>query len=263
MLQNDMFVGGQFAWFIGEVRDIDDPLKLNRVKVMPYGYYDERVPTEHLPWATVMMPNTSANKAGIGENHSLLVGSWVAGFFRDGPSAQDPLIIGSIASKTQGTTDIPVETQENYPYNKVHKTESGHVIEYDNTPESERIQITHKEDHSLRMLNGSVRLRHRDNHTLTMDEGVVEIRHKTGTLIRVENDGTINIDASNDIVNIDGNTTITGTLHVTETTHSVGDISTDAGNAPTLATHVHKSISQDTGAGTNSGKKKDTTVADA
>ena len=258
-----MFVGGQFAWFIGEVRDIDDPLKLNRVKVMPYGYYDERVPTEHLPWATVMMPNTSANKAGIGENHSLLVGSWVAGFFRDGPSAQDPLIIGSIASKTQGTTDIPVETQENYPYNKVHKTESGHVIEYDNTPESERIQITHKEDHSLRMLNGSVRLRHRDNHTLTMDEGVVEIRHKTGTLIRVENDGTINIDASNDIVNIDGNTTITGTLHVTETTHSVGDISTDAGNAPTLATHVHKSISQDTGAGTNSGKKKDTTVADA
>lgn len=235
-----MFVGGQFAWFIGEVRDIDDPLKLNRVKVMPYGYYDERVPTEHLPWATVMMPNTSANKAGIGENHSLLVGSWVAGFFRDGPSAQDPLIIGSIASKTQGTTDIPVETQQNYPYNKVHKTESGHVIEYDNTPEEERIQITHKEDHSLRMLNGSVRLRHRDNHTLTMDENIVEIKHKTGTIIRVENDGTININASNDVVNIDGNTTITGTLHVTETTHSVGDISTDAGNGPTLATHKHK-----------------------
>lgn len=243
MLQNDMFVGGQFAWFIGEVRDIDDPLKLNRVKVMPYGYYDERVPTQHLPWATVMMPNTSANKAGIGENHSLLVGSWVAGFFRDGPSAQDPLIIGSIASKTQGTTDIPVETQENYPYNKVHKTESGHVIEYDNTPDSERIQITHKEDHSLRMLNGSVRLRHRDNHTLTMDEGVVEIRHKTGTLIRVENDGTINIDASNDIVNIDGNTTITGTLHVTEaqtndsTITASGEITS---GSVTLTGHTHK-----------------------
>lgn len=242
MLQNDMFVGGQFAWFIGEVRDIDDPLKLNRVKVMPYGYYDERVPTEHLPWATVMMPNTSANKAGIGENHSLLVGSWVAGFFRDGPSAQDPLIIGSIASKTGGTTDIPVETQENYPYNKVHKTESGHIIEYDNTPESERIQITHKEDHSLRMLNGSVRLRHRDNHTLTMDENIVEIRHKTGTLIRVENDGTINIDASNDIVNIDGNTTITGTLHVTEaqtndsTITASGEITS---GSVTLTGHTH------------------------
>ena len=34
-------------------------------------------------------------------------------------------------------------------------------------------------------------------------------------------------------------TKIDGTLNVTKTTHSVGDVSTDAGNAPTLATHTH------------------------
>ena len=40
------------------------------------------------------------------------------------------------------------------------------------------------------------------------------------------------------------------------------DISTDEGNAPTLATHKHKSTSQDSGEGVNAGKKKDTSVAD-
>lgn len=242
MLQSDMFVGGQFSWFIGEVRDIMDPEKMNRIRVLPYGYYNEHTKIENLPWATVVMPNNSASKAGIGENHQLVYGSWVVGFFRDGPSAQDPIILGSISTQTDGTTDIPVETQENYPYNKVHKTESGHKIEYDNTPDEERVQLTHKEDHSLRMLNGSVRLRHRDNHTITMDENIVEIRHKTGTLIRVENDGTINIDASNDIVNIDGNTTITGTLHVTEaqtndsTITASGEITS---GSVTLTGHTH------------------------
>ncbi len=39
-------------------------------------------------------------------------------------------------------------------------------------------------------------------------------------------------------------------------THSVGDVSTDAGNAPTLATHKHKEIP-------GSGDPADTTVADA
>ena len=43
------------------------------------------------------------------------------------------------------------------------------------------------------------------------------------------------------------NLTVDGTVHVTKTTHSVGDISTDAGNAPTLATHKHKTTSMDTG----------------
>jgi len=92
------------------------------------------------------------------------------------------------------------------------------------------------------MLNGSVRLRHRDNHTLFMNENIVEIRHKTGTTIRVENDGTVSINASNDIVNIDGNTTITGTLHVTDaqtndsTITASGEITS---GSVTLTGHTH------------------------
>ena len=206
---NDAFVGGSFTWFIGEIKDVSDPEKLNRVRVFPYGFLDtDKGKGKDLPLATVMMPNTSASYKGIGSNHQLLVGSWVVGFFRDCVSCQDPVIMGSIATKTEGITDIAPETQNSYPHNEVHKTVAGHLIEYDNTSGSERINI----------------------------------QHKTGTTININPDGTVFVNASNNTVDITGNTTIHGNLLVNGTTHSTGDVSTDAGNAPTLATHKHKEV---------------------
>lgn len=143
MKNMDQFIGSNFSWFIGEIKDINDPLLSNRVKVLPYGYYDENIEAMHLPWSTVMMPNTSSSYKGFGSNHELMVGSWVVGFFRDGPSAQDAIILGSIASSTENTIDIPLEAQLNPPTNKVHKTEAGHIIEIDNTSGAERIHIKH------------------------------------------------------------------------------------------------------------------------
>lgn len=211
MRSDDGFVDGKFTWFIGVVEDVNDPELMNRVRVRAYGYHNDskdQLATADLPWATVMMPTTSASVQGIGSNHELIVDSWVVGFFRDGPSAQDPIIMGSIGSKTDGVIDIPVEAQKNPPDNKVHKTERGHLIEYDNTPGNERINIT----------------------------------HSTGTTININPDGTVNIHSSNNTVDVIGNTTIHGNLLVNGTTHSTGDVSTDAGNAPTLATHVHKEV---------------------
>lgn len=146
-MRDDQFIGGQFEWFTAEVEDVNDPDKMNRVRVRCHGWHTDDtgiLPTNKLPWATVMMPSTSASYRGIGSNHELMVGSWVVGFFRDGPSAQDPLILGSIASKTNGTIDIPSEARNDPPDNKVHKTESGHTIELDNTDGEERIKIKHK-----------------------------------------------------------------------------------------------------------------------
>jgi len=54
-----------------------------------------------------------------------------------------------------------------------------------------------------------------------------------------------------------GNTTFNNNVTVTGTTHSAGDVSTDAGNAPTLATHKHKLNDDDVG-----GTPVDTTVPD-
>lgn len=140
---NDQFLNGQFAWFIGEVKDINDPKKMNRVKVFPYGYFNENDEEiiKNLPWSTVMMPNTSASLKGVGGNHHLEVGSWVVGFFRDGPSAQDAIIMGSIATKTDGIEDIPSYASID---NKVYESKAGHKIEIDNSDGSEQIRITHK-----------------------------------------------------------------------------------------------------------------------
>ena len=146
-MKSDEFIGGQFQWFTGIVKDIDDTDNLNRVKVHCLGFYDN-VLTADLPWATVVMPVTNASIKGNGGNHHLEVGSWVVGFFRDGPSAQDPMVMGSIATQTDGTQDIPTESSVD---NKVYKSKSGHLIEIDNTDGDERVNIKHKSGSRITM----------------------------------------------------------------------------------------------------------------
>ena len=203
-MRSDDFIGQQFTWYTGIIEDINDPLILNRVKVRCIGFHsmDKAVlPTADLPWATVIMPNTSASYQGVGANHHLEVGSWVVGFFRDGSSAQDPMVMGSVATQENGVKDIPVESQLNPPSNKVYRSKAGHLKELDNTEGSERISITHKK----------------------------------GTTILIDKDGGIQINAINDIINIDGNTTITGKLDVTgEVTAKVGSTATDENGQPIL-----------------------------
>lgn len=98
----DQLLTKSFAWFTGVVEDISDPKEMGRVRVRCFGYHTEdksQIKTQDLPWAFVVQPVTSAAMGGIGTSPTgLLPGSWVVGFFRDGPSAQDPLILGTIAS---------------------------------------------------------------------------------------------------------------------------------------------------------------------
>jgi hypothetical protein len=153
MRNEDQFIGGDFTWFTAVVEDIDDPDNLNRVKVRCHGWHSTNtsiVSTENLPWATVMMPVTSASIQGNGGNHHLEVGSWVVGFFRDGPSAQDPMVMGSIATQTNGTQDIPTESSVD---NKVYKSKAGHLIEIDNKDGGEEIRVTHKTGSYIKFLN--------------------------------------------------------------------------------------------------------------
>jgi hypothetical protein len=183
----DGFKSTDFNWFTGVVEDRHDPLLLNRVKVRCFGWHTENkraLPTDDLPWASVLMPTTSSGTSGVGEGtHGLVEGSWVMGFFRDGNDAQDPVIMGTImgtnvegAEPTTGFNDPygvfpreagtdagnralgldservrPVGVGEpedayapQYPYNKVRLTESGHIVEFDDTPGAERINISHR-----------------------------------------------------------------------------------------------------------------------
>lgn len=153
-MKADEFMGGQFEWFTGIVKEINDPLNLNRVKVHCLGFYDGVTDTTKLPWATVVMPATTASIKGNGSNHHLEVGSWVVGFFRDGPSAQDPMVLGSVATQTDGVQDIPTESSVD---NKVYKSKSGHLIEIDNSDGEERVNIKHKSNSRITMnADGSI-----------------------------------------------------------------------------------------------------------
>ena len=96
---SQMFYGDQNRWFVGLVIDIDDPLKLDRVKVRIQGIHTHDtslIPNSDLPWAQVAIPVTEGGSSGIGANASLKPRAQVFGFFLDGKNSQLPLVIGSI-----------------------------------------------------------------------------------------------------------------------------------------------------------------------
>ena len=86
--------GPVFRWWTGVVEDIVDPLETGRVKVRIYGYHSadlNELPVKDLPFATPIMPVSNAGVNGIMENHSLVCGSLVVGFFADGEEGQIPM----------------------------------------------------------------------------------------------------------------------------------------------------------------------------
>lgn len=188
----------QMAWWTGIIEDRDDPLEIGRLRVRINGYHNSSkalIPTEDLPWASVVQPITSQALDGIGQSPTgVAVGTHVIGFFSDGAeNCQEPIIWGSISgiNVSTGESDTPrlarskgiintdtfeedstktidkldtilVNKLENaindtdngfkepkptyagrYPTNHVHQTESGHVIEIDDTPTAERLHRYH------------------------------------------------------------------------------------------------------------------------
>ena len=214
-----------FLWFVGVVEDRLDPTYTGRLRVRALGHHTsnkEILPTADLPWASILLPVTAAGITGLGQSPSGLVeGSWVLGYFRDGDSRQEPIIIGSLPGRPSelaqsggfydpngiypkykdepdtnilavnlkdgdtetnphlsltlrrstritgvATADVnPVKAADGsdilgsdgdtfdqpeipysaiYPYNHVYESESGHLMEYDDTNGSERIYQAHR-----------------------------------------------------------------------------------------------------------------------
>jgi len=160
-----------FRWFIGTVEDLEDPEKTGRVKVRIQGIHPDqktKVPTSALPWATILLPTSSASLKKVGSFATgMELGTTVVGFFMDGRDGNYPIILGTLAGKEKvgddNTNDLPDEalgrskivkkqdgpeppsaSRAKYPYNKVIRSKSGHVIELDDTPDNERIHIYHK-----------------------------------------------------------------------------------------------------------------------
>lgn len=81
----------------GVVEDIQDPLKIGRVRVRIFGRHTDNradIPTESLPWALCEFPVNSASVSGIGVSPTGLVrGSWVTLDFLD-QEEQYPIVKG-------------------------------------------------------------------------------------------------------------------------------------------------------------------------
>ena len=155
-----------FRWFFGSVEDDLDPLMLGRLKVRIFNEHDATITTANLPWSHVMLPTTSGSHEGLGDTPNIYKNSLVVGFYIDSNEKQLMMIIGvlpvipgmnddqhSLSYLARGKQTLtktllgpepasPYAAQ--YPNNRVITTRAGHVIELDDTPEAERVQIYHK-----------------------------------------------------------------------------------------------------------------------
>ena len=114
-------------FYFGCVEDRDDPKKLGRVRVRVAGVHADNssdVPTEDLPWASVLMPSNSPGTSGLGESPTgLVLGSWVMVIFVDGINCQHPMVIGSTIGFNPSTKTVIAptvkEAAESVPDNKI------------------------------------------------------------------------------------------------------------------------------------------------
>jgi hypothetical protein len=316
-------------WFEGVVENRFDPIKNGRVQVRVIGLHTDNLqnlPESDLHWMQVGMPTTSASNSGVGETPNLIEGTHVVGFFRDGDSCQDGIIMftilgipqesrrtdkgfydhrtnlgptvvpgrpsnveypkGSgvvitdsarspypsrldepdlsrlatginlekdttISSKKKSqavNTNIPkasggefaepaVNYTAKYPYNHVDESESGHVIEIDDTPSQERLHFFHRSGSFIEMLpkgdviyksvNSLYQITHATAYSyvggtqyITVDKGmelyVNASGGSSGLNVKVGSGGNLDVTVDGGDVNItvngNGNVTVNGDL---------------------------------------------------
>mgnify|MGYP001436050559 FL=1 len=311
-----------FHWFIGVVEDRNDPLQVGRVRVRAVGYHTENktiLPTEDLPWATVMTSTESSGMSGLGTTpHFLVLGTHIVGFFRD-VDCQEPVILGALPGapgqygnpnvgfadptrRSEDTSEVdynrsyypktPEESDINelargvltatnpnfregtrhvdvaaagrdqftvstvnedltidavtfntfseprvansdntisgtykptYPLNHVYETETGHLLEFDDTPDHARINIFHNSGTYMELSKNGTRVNHtagdehntalnrftniKDNETLTVN-GSMKILVNTDRIegqnfdIQIDDGANLNIQVDNGAANI-------------------------------------------------------------
>lgn len=107
-----------FYWWIGQIEKRDTAKKAFRYKVRIVGQHVMScadVAPDDLPWANVVYPVTAPSREG-NSNHTpvkLDKGDWVIGFFMDGQTGQQPMILGAL-HKVVGSTSNPSFAPNSY-----------------------------------------------------------------------------------------------------------------------------------------------------
>lgn len=254
------YYGDETRWFVGTVVSINDPIQLGRVKVRIMGIHSSEILDDHLPWAQTILPITEGGTAGLGIHTGIQLKARVFGIFLDGKNSQLPLVLGSMPKYeeespggrttnqlTTGTNTLverkksagtnPTKTADGkpfdepdspynaiYPMNQVHETRRGHVIEIDDSHDSdgegnitgyERIHIYHKSGTFVEM----------------HPNGDIVTHHKNGFRTVTGNDKLYV--TGNMEITVDGNLNLTVKGNVTE--NVTGSVSETYGNGQTTS----------------------------
>ena len=111
LVQSNFLGRDGFKWWVGQVApeeaqgsQINGDGWGNRVKVRILGYHpdnDVELKNEDLPWAHILKsPEAGSGRAGRGKPTQILPGDNVLGFFLDGDTAQQPVILGVFSSSS-------------------------------------------------------------------------------------------------------------------------------------------------------------------
>jgi hypothetical protein len=276
-----------FFFFFGVVEDRQDPMGIGRVRVRCHGLHNPSkvdIPTEHLPWASVVVPTTENESS----TPDLKIGCNVFGFFVDGEEMQVPMILGVvpgiIASVVDGNAPVlPSPTKANeigstslsgcstginrptkvaksspitgmpiignepsdpyaatYPYNHTRQSESGHVIELDDTPDKERVHIFHRAGSFVEMHpDGTVVMKSiGDSYELSAKGKNIyakgDVNIVAGGTLNIWAESNVNI-TPNDTVVITGDLKVTGEVTVDGNVLSKSDVRTQ-----TVSLNLHK-----------------------
>jgi muramidase (phage lysozyme) len=249
---------------MGVVEDNNDPQLLGRCRVRCFGIHPTdttKVPTEDLPWAYVVSGTYSSAYKPPALNE------WVFGFFIDGKSAQQPVLLGTFlgmptmapaaygdsnggfTSMGDGATmaglhrpDLsrlatgeelektsvlaknaiggqPVRTSNGngwqtpkspynarYPHNYVHETQSGHVLEMDDTPGNERVNLYHRSGSHIEINSSGAMTLKSTGSTFVVVENIGYVRIMGDANVTVEGRASILVENDCDF-QVDGNLT--------------------------------------------------------
>jgi hypothetical protein len=168
-----------FILLRGVVEDNNDPLKVGRVRVRIFGVHSDKneksgakfefVKTSELPWAEVMGGTGFGLVGGVGLSSVLHQGTWVW-LMLENNDPNKPVVLGTIhgvnsespsgkaasgagfydpagkfpPAQGVGRSDMNSRLDGAYTTMQVIETQSGHVVEIQDTVGSERIKVTHK-----------------------------------------------------------------------------------------------------------------------
>lgn len=240
------------GFYRGVVVDVDDLTKSGRVRIKVYPMF-ESVDDDVLPWA-IPADQTFGGSANIGSSAVPIVDSHVFCFFENGDH-RFPVYFASAPAIQNDVPDIPILSDKDdgtvaaidaassisvstafggswdeptsayaavYPKNKVFRSETGIIIEIDDTPDNVRFHIYHPSGSRLEIDDSGNTVEHvvATKTTVIVNDNNIEVQGNQNTTtgskhgVKIGTDGKVDVGNNYDIV-VGSNCNITTGSNVT------------------------------------------------